>query len=333
MKWEQAKSGNGLTESIIVLDQHGIIRWASSSIHSLIGYLANEIVGKEIFSLVYKNPAKKIKELYGEIQKDPALLNEGLKQFIGKNGEKIPLFITLSNISGIPKMNGMLVHLRYFSQQENAANISLLLDEVEIEVELRRKIEREIAAELHDHICSGLVGIKLILEHALMDINRYNTDLQRLPPMMTDLIRDTRNLSHCITKKSVRNFELYETLNSIMEKFGKTDSIRIVLKYDKRVEGLLKNNQKVHLVRIVQEQVMNIINHSNASKALISIQCKDEKLIAVTRDNGKGFDPEKQHDGIGLANMYYRVNILGGNMHINSKCGEGSTFKITFPVN
>jgi PAS domain S-box-containing protein len=333
MKWEQTKNGDGLMESIIILNQHGIIRWASSSIHALIGYLPDEIIGKDIFSLVCKDSSKKIKKLYEEIYKNPSLINEGLKQFIGKNGEKIPLSVTLNDISGFPEMSGMMVHMRHFDQEKNATNIPFLLDEVEIEIELRKKIEREIAAELHDNVSSGLAAVKLILEYSLRDTNKYSAEVRELPVILAELIKDVRNLSHSLTKRAVRDFELHETLNLLIEKIRKISVLRIVLKYDKPVERVLKNNQKIHLARIIQEQVMNIINHANATKALISVQYKNEKVIAVTRDNGKGFDPENYHGGIGLSNMYYRVNVLGGNMHINSKCGKGTTIAMVFPSN
>jgi len=332
MQRETMKTISTRRESIIILNERGIIRWASSSINDLLGYLPDEIIGKEVFNLLCEVSSKKIKKMYEEIQKDPSVVNEGLKQFVGRNSEKIPIFVTLSNISGLPEMSGTLVQLRYFNKGENVSNISSLLDAIDIEIELRRKIEREIAAELHDHVGPGLAGVKLILDHSLKDKSGFHVQLQEVPALMADLIIDVRNLSHIINKRAVRDFQLFEVLNLLIEKISKVSVLRIVLKYDKNVEDLLENSQKVHIARIIQEQVMNVISHANAAKVLISVQCIHKKINVVTKDNGKGFESEKNRSGIGLSNMYYRANALGGNMYINSKCGEGTTIAISFPV-
>jgi signal transduction histidine kinase len=78
---------------------------------------------------------------------------------------------------------------------------------------------------------------------------------------------------------------------------------------------------------------VNINKHASANKVLISIQLTSDKVRLATKDNGKGFDPAKYHHGIGIRNMLSRVNELGGNMHINSKCGEGTSIRIVFPMN
>ncbi len=332
MQSVKMKSSRRLCESILILNENGIIQWASSSITDLLEYFPDEIIGKDIFNLLSRVSLKRIKQIYKEVHNDPSLIREGMVQFIGKHREKTPLFITVSSISGLQQTDSTLIQLRQFNTVETASNISSLLDAVSIEIELRKKIEREIAAELHDHVSSGLAGVKLMLDHSLRDITRHHVNLQEVSIFMADIIRDVRNLSHIIKKRAVQDFQLYETLHLLIEKFSKIAVLRIVLRYDKKVEDLITNSQKIQIARIIQEQVLNIIRHAHATKVLISIQYKDGKIIAITRDNGKGFDPEKNRDGIGISNMYHRANVLGGNMFINSKCGEGTTIAITFPL-
>ena len=140
----QMKNGKELTDSMIILNQHGVIRWASSSVHLLLGYLPDELVGMEIFALICKTSSKKVIKLFEDLYQHPTNINEGLKQFLKKNGEKIPLFVTLNKISNLPEMSGVLVHLKHFTPVVNAVNGTILTDELEIENELRKKIEQEI---------------------------------------------------------------------------------------------------------------------------------------------------------------------------------------------
>ena len=200
------------------------------------------------------------------------------------------------------------------------------------EIAIRKKMEHDISAELHDHISPSLTAAKLLLDYCLQDINQHSVELKKVSEILKDLINEVRNLSHSIEKKADRDFELKDTLSSLVENFKKGCGLRIVLKYDKRLELLLKNNQKVHLIRIVQEQLQNISKHAAASKILITLQAGNGQAVLMTRDNGKGFDPENHRDGLGITNMLQRVNELGGHIHINSRNGEGTYIKIYVPM-
>ncbi|HTR29567.1 MAG TPA: ATP-binding protein [Puia sp.] len=332
MNGEQGRDAmGGQRESIIILDEYGVIQWSSPSVYNLLGYLPREIMEKEIFGFVHKASAKRLKKLYYQLQERSSRSNEGLVQFQNKKGEKTALFVTFNNLSGAV-MNGTMLHLQQFNPEKTFDTIRIQR-EAELEIELRRKIEQEIAAELHDHVNPTLVAVKLMLDYSLRNLELNLDELEKLPGILDNLIHTTRNLSHSITKEALMDFELQKALSSLSERFVTGSNLRIVLKYDKLVETLLRGYQKVHLVRIIEEQIMNILKHASASKVLISFQFRNERIILVTRDNGSGFDPQHRHKGIGLSNMYNRVNLLGGNMHINSSGGEGTTITIALPVN
>jgi PAS domain S-box-containing protein len=323
-------SYESIAESMIIMDHGGTIQWASPSVHNLLGYLPHEIVGKEIFELVHRAFSKRLKKIYYQLQRGSNVVNEALMQLLKKNGEPIALFLTFNSLPCFPELNAMVVYLRQFDRERKLEGVGLLNDEAEIEIELRAKIEQEIAAELHDHINPTLTAVKLIVEHSIQRGN-YG-ELKKVPEILGNLIGIIRNVSHTITKRGTRDFELHEALKSVREGFKISSNLRIVLKYDKSIESLLRTNQKVHLVRIIQEQLTNIIKHASANKVLISFQYRNERIIVVTRDNGRGFDPENYREGIGISNMYFRVNLLNGNMHINSKYHEGTTTTIVLPV-
>jgi two-component system, NarL family, sensor histidine kinase UhpB len=324
-------SVRGVAETIIILDQNGIVQWASPSVYNILGYLPEEIFEMQFFGLVHKASVKKLKKLYNQILKRAIRVNEGLMQFVKKDGEPTALFVTFNNLSGF-LTNGTMVHFRQFRAEEKLAGMRLLHDEAELEIELRKKIEREIAAELHDHVNPTLSAVKLIVDYSLSNGEINIDELGKIPGILENLITLTRNLSHSITKKAHGDFNLHEALSSLIANTKLNSDLRMVLKYDKSVETLLKMNQKVHLVRIIQEQILNIIKHAAASKVLICFEYRNERIFVVTKDNGKGFDPDKHREGIGLSNMYYRVNLLGGNIHFNSKCNEGTTITIAIPV-
>jgi len=317
-------------EAIAILDRNGIIQWASPSIYDLLGFQTDELEGMEIFRLLYWSSIQKVKFQYQEFQLRKQMMNEGLKQFRNKKGEMVALHISLTNLLTHPVINGIILNLRLFKANGKTNGSLLKKLEAEIELEICKKAFREIAAELHDNIGSTLVGVKLILDHSLKNPVKHFADLEKASELLNVLVRDVRNLSHGITIENPEDFVLFERLTMLLESFRKMKSLRIVLKYDRRLEQLLTYEQKIQILRILQEQVSNIVKHASATKALISLQLVEGKVKIASRDNGKGFNAGINHTGIGLSNMLFRVNKLRGHLQINSEPGAGTTIWVVF---
>ena len=50
---------------------------------------------------------------------------------------------------------------------------------------------------------------------------------------------------------------------------------------------------------------------------------RDEKIIIMVEDDGKGFDLGQHKDGYGLKNLEARTKLLYGTMNIDSQIGKG----------
>jgi signal transduction histidine kinase len=88
------------------------------------------------------------------------------------------------------------------------------------------------------------------------------------------------------------------------------------------------------LYRIVQEALTNATKHGNARRAVVEVHERDATVQLSVRDDGSGFDPagESQGQGFGLLGMHERVALLGGELHIDSAPGRGTTVTARIPV-
>jgi two-component system sensor histidine kinase DegS len=90
---------------------------------------------------------------------------------------------------------------------------------------------------------------------------------------------------------------------------------------------------EVALFRLIQESVQNAMKHSNASVIQVKLEIKKEQVLAVIKDNGKGFDVnEKKSGSFGIMGMKERIELLSGDMTIHSKHGEGTAVLISVPI-
>jgi len=98
------------------------------------------------------------------------------------------------------------------------------------------------------------------------------------------------------------------------------------------VDGSLPQKDEINFYRIVQECVNNILKHSEAAQATISIRRKGQGLTLMARDNGRGFTPGATTisplGGFGLTGISERAQLLGGNATFESAPGRGTTVTI-----
>jgi signal transduction histidine kinase len=81
----------------------------------------------------------------------------------------------------------------------------------------------------------------------------------------------------------------------------------------------------------VTESLANVLKHSDASRATISLTCDDDRLQLGVADDGRGFDPDAAPTG-GLAGLRDRIRALGGTVTIASRPGHGTRITASLPV-
>ena len=90
--------------------------------------------------------------------------------------------------------------------------------------------------------------------------------------------------------------------------------------------------------RAVQEALTNVIRHARAQHVWIELSQTDGALELAVRDDGVGFDAGKTLDQapsrghLGLLGMKERVQILGGDIEVDSEPRRGTRIRISFPA-
>jgi signal transduction histidine kinase len=86
------------------------------------------------------------------------------------------------------------------------------------------------------------------------------------------------------------------------------------------------------LYRIVQEALTNAARHGKAKRAVVEVH-EDARTVHVSvRDDGCGFDPDAETDGFGILGMRERVELLGGELQIDSAPARGATVRARLPA-
>src|SRR6185295_16662062 len=94
------------------------------------------------------------------------------------------------------------------------------------------------------------------------------------------------------------------------------------------------NDAKLCVIRIVQEGLTNVVKHSGAREAHVTLRGSRDGLQLRIADFGCGFDEAAaaDRDGLGLASMRERLRLIGGELAIRSGAGQGTTIDARVPL-
>ena len=88
----------------------------------------------------------------------------------------------------------------------------------------------------------------------------------------------------------------------------------------------------IQLTRVVNEALVNVVRHAQASKVKVSYRVDDEGLSLSVEDDGCGFDPSDIPPAhLGLRIMRDRLGTIGGSMDVDSGAGRGTDISIEIP--
>jgi two-component system, NarL family, sensor histidine kinase DegS len=98
-------------------------------------------------------------------------------------------------------------------------------------------------------------------------------------------------------------------------------------------ERRIPSNYEVAIFRLVQESVNNALKHGNSCNIIVKLEWLNDEINVVVKDDGKGFDTDHIREGsFGLIGMRERIDLLKGNMDINSSIGKGTVVMLKVPV-
>lgn len=194
-----------------------------------------------------------------------------------------------------------------------------------------------IAQELHDSLGQELLLIK---NRAMLGINYIKEDLRAkqqlefIADYAGNAIKQVRQISHNLRPPELDRLGLTETLITMFTEIENSGAIK-VRKNIENIDGMIKKENEINLLRIMQEAVSNILKHSGATRITISILNKQNRLTILIEDNGKGFDidqnPEMYAKGLGLRGMNERAAILDGSIKLESTPGKGTKLLLEIP--
>ncbi|MGZ3839920.1 MAG: tetratricopeptide repeat-containing sensor histidine kinase [Flavisolibacter sp.] len=188
-----------------------------------------------------------------------------------------------------------------------------------------------IGLELHDNINQVLTTVKLHNEMVLEGVGEAQVILPRSVQYLQDCINEIRSLSKRLSAPTLGKISLEESVKELIDSINATSKVKITRQISGVTTPILKQELHIGLYRILQEQLNNVLKHSEASEVLVQLHRHEDTIQLLVSDNGKGFIVNKSKAGIGLMNMQTRAESLNGTLELDTAPGKGCKVKVTLP--
>lgn len=183
---------------------------------------------------------------------------------------------------------------------------------------------RRIARDLHDGLGQNL----LLLGGKIRRLARQPDDSGTISQALDNCIAELRSASRDLYPHQLDRLGLEDALRSMLDQATKGSGLAI----DKCLEPpRLSPQQALHIYRIVQEAISNILRHADASHACVHLVAKGRDLSLIIEDNGQGFDWREIDRGLGLTGMRSRAEILGGHLRVDATPDSGTRIELKAP--
>jgi two-component system, NarL family, sensor histidine kinase DevS len=203
------------------------------------------------------------------------------------------------------------------------------------QVEIGERERRRWAQELHDDALQGLAAIRISLATAMQSRDEGRADrIERAAEdtiaQLEEQIAELSRLVNDLAPASLERLGLAGALESLAEESAARGDLQIETEVE--LGEPLSREEERAVYRLVQEALNNVVKHSSAARASVSACQQGEQVRIVVEDDGEGFDPGAVDSGHGLIGMRERIELLGGEMEVESALGRGTRVQARVPV-
>jgi signal transduction histidine kinase len=192
-------------------------------------------------------------------------------------------------------------------------------------------MERQrIARDIHDSIIQPYIGIQIGLNAVKMKVENgvdACSDINRLIQVTQTEIIDLRTYMKGLKGSKAAQSNFVQAVRRLASKFSDASNIEIEVVTD---ENLLINDRlAAEAFQIISEGLSNVRKHTLATKVTISINCRDEELVIILKDNSR---PNGDKTCFTPRSINERATALGGKLVVERAGGGPATLRVSIPL-
>ncbi|MCP1492512.1 sensor histidine kinase [Peribacillus frigoritolerans] len=204
-------------------------------------------------------------------------------------------------------------------------------------IEAQEQERKKLSREIHDGPAQMLANVMMrsdLIERVQRERgpDEALVEIRSLKVMVRNALYEVRRIIYDLRPMALDDLGLVPTLRKYLQTTEDyNDGVNLNFVNLGQVKRL-PSDMEVALFRLVQEAVQNSLKHADPKQIQVKLSISKEMVTVVVKDDGKGFDSSIQKEGsFGLVGMRERVELLEGEMTIDSQPGAGTLVFIQIP--
>nr|WP_288465641.1 sensor histidine kinase [uncultured Pseudomonas sp.] len=200
---------------------------------------------------------------------------------------------------------------------------------------VREEEKARIAREVHDELGQVLTVLKL--ETSMCELGFADLDpglrerLDNMKKLIANLFQLVRDVATAL-RPPILDAGIASAIEWQARRFEARTQIPCLVEVPEHVPPL-SDAKATGLFRILQESLTNVMRHAQAHTVTVRLELQGDSLCLSISDDGRGFDPASvRADSFGLVGMRERVLMLGGQLNLDSRPGEGTLLRVRVPL-
>ena len=194
---------------------------------------------------------------------------------------------------------------------------------------------RALARELHDELGQACSAIRLetaYIRHCdgaahdgiALAAARADAEAQRLYELVRDMLKRLRPLN-------LDTLGLVAALQELCESWEERTGVSCVFHHQGVLQAL-GDDIDITVYRVTQEALTNVTRHAQASSVRVQLARGGAGLSLLVTDDGRGIDPSRSTEGLGLLGASERAAALGGRLQVGAGPSAGVQLALHLPL-
>jgi len=328
------------SEIIVMLDEAANKVYISPSSKKILGYRNVERIGKNIFDFIHPDDIGIFRKQFDKIIQAPGAAAEAQWRHKDIGGQWHWMEGVASNQLHDPAVHAVILNFHDITDRKKAEEE---LNEKNMELQrlseylqnIREKERKLVAREVHDELGQLVSALKMDVDWLMIRVPSSDELIkQRVAhanKIMAILLKSIRKIAADLRPSVLDDFGLAEALRWYCSDFEEVYNIQC--HYESDVDDKKLNiKTATEIFRIVQESLLNVAQHANATSVTISLKEENEMITAVVHDNGSGFDVQRTGNTPGLVGLRERAASVKGTFTVISREGGGTKIIAVIPV-
>ncbi len=238
-------------------------------------------------------------------------------------------------VGGISEVRHLQMELAEMSRKVQAAQEGLR-DYIGAITSAQEEERTRLARELHDDTIQAVVALKHRLQLAQKVVRDHHgrLRLKELEVLAEQTIENLRRLTRALRPIYLEDLGLVTALEMLAREIAQNSALTVRFQMMGQ-ERRLPPEVELSLYRVAQEALNNVVKHSRATCADLSVHYADAEITLVISDNGQGFvapvSPTEfaRHGHFGLLGMQERAALIGARFAIETAPGQGTRVKLS----